>query len=68
MVTKRKPVERTEDGRFKNKIAGMDEFAAEVAMNLISKFPDIDYFDLKYQFDAQLALQYTMLIMKGEQK
>ena len=52
------------NNRFEKRIDGIDEFAKEIANNLLKKYPDIDFYDLMYLFEMQFRYEYSKAMLK----
>lgn len=59
----RKTIERV-NGRFAKRLEGIDDFAKKVAKELCEKYPDVDFFDIKYSFDTAFNFAMSMEILK----
>ena len=46
------------------RINGINEFAKETASNLLKKYPDIDFYDLMFQFEMQFRHEYLKAMLK----
>ena len=55
----RQIIKRMPDGRLEKRPDDIDEFAKEVVKNLCNKYPDIDFFDLKYCFETSFNFEFT---------
>ena len=58
----RQIIKRMDDGRLEKIPEGIDEFAREVANKLCDKYPNIDFFDLKYCFESTFNYEFTCRI------
>lgn len=56
------------NNRFEKRIDGIDEFAKEIANNLLKKYPDIDFYDLMYLFEISFRYQYSIAMLIEEDK
>ena len=59
----RKTIERV-NGRFVKRLEGISDFAEKVAKELCEKYPDVDFFDIKYSFDTAFNHAMSMEILK----
>lgn len=59
----RKPMERV-NGRYKDKLEGMDEFCEKVAKDLCAEYPDIDILDLDNIFRRVFGYKLSLQLMK----
>lgn len=60
---KRQNVNR-KNNMMETKIDWINEFAKETASNLLKKYPDIDFYDLMFQFEMQFRHEYSMAMLK----
>ena len=60
--------EKTECNRKNNmmetRINGINEFVKETASNLLKKYPDIDFYDLMFQFEMEFRHEYLKAMLK----
>lgn len=49
---------------METRINGINEFAKETASNLLKKYPDIDFYDLMFQFEMQFRHEYLKAMLK----
>ena len=49
---------------METRINGINEFAKETASNLLKKYPDIDFYDLMFQFEMQFRQEYLKAMLK----
>lgn len=63
-IMARTNIPRTEKGKFAYQLEGIREFTANVAKDLLKKYPDVDYFDLETQFNSAFGHQYALAMMK----
>lgn len=59
----RKTIERV-NGRFAKKLEGIGDFAEKVAKELCERYPDVDFFDIKYSFDTAFNFAMSMEILR----
>ena len=60
---KRQNVNR-KNNMMETRINGINEFARETASNLLKKYPDIDFYDLMFQFEMQFRHEYSKAMLK----
>ena len=60
---KRQNVNR-KNNMMEKRINGINEFAKETVSNLLKKYPDIDFYDLMFQFETQFRHEYSKAILK----
>ena len=49
---------------METRIDGINEFAKETVSNFLKKYPDIDFYDLMFQFEMQFRHEYLMAMLK----
>ena len=49
---------------METRIDGINEFAKETVSNLLKKYPDIDFYDLMFQFEMQFRHEYSKAMLK----
>jgi hypothetical protein len=49
---------------IETRINGINEFAKETASNLLKKYPDIDFYDLIFQFEMQFRHEYLKAMLE----
>jgi hypothetical protein len=49
---------------METRINGINEFAKEIASNLLKKYPDIDFYDLMFQFEMQFRHECLKAMLK----
>ena len=49
---------------METRINGSNEFAKETASNLLKEYPDIDFYDLMFQFEMQFRHEYFRTMLK----
>lgn len=59
-------VQHSDDGGYyeETRIDGINEFAKETVSNLLKKYPDIDFYDLMFQFEMQFRHEYSKAMLK----
>ena len=60
---KRQNVNR-KNNMMETRINGINEFAKETASNLLKKYPDIDFYDLIFQFEMEFRHEYLKTMLK----
>lgn len=59
----RKPMERV-NGRYKDKLEGMDEFCEKVVKDLCAKYPEVDILDLENIFRRVFGYKLSLQLMR----
>ncbi len=59
----RKNAERV-NGKFKNKLEGLDSYASEVANTLADNYPAVDLIDVAWQFETQFRFEISRRIAR----
>lgn len=60
---KRQNVKR-KNNMMETRIDGINEFAKETTSNLLKKYPNIDFYDLMFQFETQFRHEYSIAMLK----
>ena len=60
---KRQNINR-KNNMMETRIDGINEFAKETVSNLLKKYPDIDFYDLMFQFEMQFRHEYSKAMLK----
>lgn len=53
---------------METRIDGINEFAKETVSSLLEKYPDVDFYDLIFQFEMQFRHEYSMAMLKETAK
>ena len=60
---KRENINR-KNNMIETRINGINEFAKVTASNLLKKYPDIDFYDLMFQYEIQFRHEYLKAMLK----
>ena len=58
----REPIPRI-NGKYEYRLEGIDEYAKEVAKELVNMYPKVDIIDIQYQFEANLKHHFSMELL-----
>ena len=59
----RKNINR-KNNMMETRIDGINEFAKETVSNLLKKYPEVDFYDLMFQFEMQFRHEYSKAMLK----